>query len=106
MSSIDPSRYVYRPGESEVAEVDLDETVIHDAVTGERVTEADLDREAAERWPGLTPGGKSLSGDGTHSPVLRVVVSRETADRVKQRAYAQRMSVSRYLRSLIERDVS
>lgn len=109
MTKIDPARFVYRPGHSEVADVDLDQVEIHSAATGQRVTEADLDAEARDlerQHPGLVPGGKSLSGDGSHSPVLRVVVSQGIADAVRAHAKQERMSVSRYLRRLIERDLA
>lgn len=88
MTKIDPARFVYRPGISEVDDVDLDQVEIHNAATGQRVTESDVAAEAREldRARGLIPGGKSLSGGATHSPVLRVVVSEDTADAVRARA--------------------
>lgn len=89
-------------------ELDLDAVVVINAATGRRVTEADVQAEAREldRMRGLIPGGKSLSGDGSHSPALRVVVGAETALAVRERAAAEHMSVSKYLRRLIERDVA
>ena len=51
---------------------------------------------------GLIPGGKSLSGDGSHSPVLRLVVSDVTKEKVAKAAAAEGMSVSRWLRSVVE----
>ena len=50
----------------------------------------------------LAPGGKSLSGDGTHSPVLRLVVSKDTRDQVAKAAADAGMSVSRWLRRTVE----
>jgi hypothetical protein len=108
-ASIDPSRYVFTPGVSEFGDIDLDEVVIHDAVTGLRVTEADLDRETAElerQYPGLAPGGKSLSGDGSHSPRFQVVLGCDVAEKVRERAAEAHMSVSKYLRRIIERDIA
>jgi len=51
--ALDPSRlildrYRYIPGETEVEDIDLNEVVIHNAVTGLRVTNADVEREAGE----------------------------------------------------------
>ena len=104
-ATLNPDRYRYIPGETEVEDIDLDEVVIHNAVTGLRVTNADVEREAEEleqRYPGLKPGGKSLSGDGSHSPVLRVVVSKETRAKVDAAAEQENMSVSKWLRRLVE----
>jgi len=59
----DPARYTYTPGVTEVGDIDLDKVVVHDQ-SGRRVTEATLDaefEEMARRYPGLRPGGKSLS---------------------------------------------
>jgi len=104
-TTIDPSRYRYIPGTTEVGDIDLDQTIVHDAVTGKRVTEDDIEQEAQQleqRYPGLRPGGKSLSGDGSHSPVLRVVVSPDTRDKIEHAAKADGMSVSRWLRRTVE----
>jgi len=100
----DLSRYRFIPGVSEVGDIDLDKVVIHDQ-HGNRITEATLDQEyeeMAKQYPGLRPGGKSLSGDGSHSPVLRTVVSKDTQQRVKQSAHQAGMSVSKYLRRVVE----
>ncbi|MCL2482677.1 MAG: DNA-binding protein [Propionibacteriaceae bacterium] len=97
-------RFVYVPGVSDVGDIDLDEEIIHDQ-HGQRITEAVLDQEAeqmARQYPGLRPGGKSLSGDGSHSPVLRLVVSKETRDKVDAAAEQANMSVSKWLRRVIE----
>lgn len=105
-TTIDPSRYRYVPGTAEVSDIDLDETVIHDAVTGKRVTEADVEVEyqaiMADRKKNLIPGGKSLTGGSVHSPRLHLVVSKDTRDKVEQAAEAQGMSVSRWLRRVVE----
>jgi len=81
-------------------------------IDGQRVTAAMLDQMEARAMKGvkipkkerpwLQPGGKSLSGDGSHSPVLRLVVSRDTCDEVARRAKSENMSVSRWLRSAVE----
>jgi hypothetical protein len=94
----------------EVVDVeDIDALGFH-GLDGAPITEVSLeaaaDRAERRQRAGLIPGGKSLSGDGAHSPALRVVVSQETAALVRRRAAAQEMSVSRWLRGLIEREVA
>ena len=104
-ATINTTRYRYIPGETEVTDIDLDEVVVHHAVTGERVTEADIEREAEQleqQYPGLRPGGKSLSGDGSHSPVLLVVVSKETRAKVDSAAEKEGVSVSKWIRGVLE----
>jgi hypothetical protein len=87
-----------------VEEVNLDETVVHDR--DHRYTEADGEREsdriAASPWPGLTPGGKSLSGGARHSPVVRAVVGQDTYQAIQARAKAEGMSVSKWIRRTLE----
>ncbi|MCL1922977.1 MAG: hypothetical protein FWG15_03805 [Propionibacteriaceae bacterium] len=84
--------------------IDLDTESIHDPITGEQITNDVMDKENddIDRRHGLIPGGKSLSGDGSHSPVLRVVVSKETRDHVQQAAREAGVSVSRWLRHTVE----
>ncbi|MDR0285626.1 MAG: hypothetical protein LBI33_12190 [Propionibacteriaceae bacterium] len=106
--AIDPARYVFVPGVSEVDDIDLDEVVVHDR-TGQRVTEATLDMEFEEmtrRYPGLRPGGKSLSGDGSISPRFQVRLDRATAARVRQRASAEGKSPAKLLREIITADLA
>jgi len=55
---------------------------------------------------GLRQGGVSLSSDGEHSPTVGVVLPREIHDKVKARAAAERMSVSKWMRRLAEREVA
>ena len=110
MSGLDPARYVLSPGAAAVVEdADIDAAGLHDA-SGQPITEASLEAEALEaearQRQGLIPGGKSLSGDGSHSPILRVVVSQQTADQVRANAASKGTSVSKYLRGVIERAVS
>ena len=78
---------------------------------GTRITAAVLDElevRAARTSPfrNLVPGGKSLSGGSTHSPRLQVALGEPVAARVRDRAAAENMSVSRWLRRLIEREVA
>jgi hypothetical protein len=85
-------------------DVDLDREVIHDAYTGQRLTNQVIDQEndTIDRRYGLVPGGKSLSGGSTHSPKFQVVVGEKTAERVRQAASDAHMSVSRWLRNTVE----
>jgi len=101
----DTSKYRYIPGVSEVSDIDLDQTVIHDQ-NGNRVTETDVEAEykalKAAREKNLLPGGKSLSGGTTHSPRLHLVVSADTERRIREEAKRAGMSVSRWLRRTVE----
>jgi hypothetical protein len=54
---------------------------------------------------GLIPGGKSLSGGTVHSPSIRVVLSEDTAADVKHRAELSNMSMSKWIRKLIEKEL-
>jgi hypothetical protein len=106
--TIDSSHHRYVPGESVVLDettVDLASLNLHDS-TGNTLTEDYFERLAdqaeSQQRRGLTPGGKSLNGDGSHSPVLRLVVSNEMRDKVAQAAADQHMSVSRWLRGVVE----
>jgi len=111
ITTIDPNRYVYQPGITQVLDTDdinLDALDLHDT-DGNPITEASLQNDAdeAERtYAGLIPGGKSLSGDGTHSPRMAFVVSPTTRDEIVRRAAAEKMSISRWLRRAIERELS
>lgn len=54
------------------------------------------------REKNLIPGGKSLSGDGKHSPVVRVRLPEPVRDELVAQAKARGVSVSKYTRKLIE----
>lgn len=54
------------------------------------------------RRAGLIPGGKSLSGDGKHSPVVQVVLSESHRTQLATEAAKAGMSVSKYARRIIE----
>ncbi|MDR0837717.1 MAG: hypothetical protein LBM94_05900 [Propionibacteriaceae bacterium] len=109
MTTIDPERYRYIPGVTVILNDDpIDALGLHD-FDGNPITEESLAREeeeaTARQLAALVPGGKSLSGGRIHSPVLRVVVSQDTAERVATQARSRNMSVSRYVRQIIEREV-
>lgn len=103
-TTIDTSKYRYVPGESTVEDIDLDETPLF--IDGERYTEADAvrDSEEAERRyrAGLIPGGKSLSGGSIHSPRFQVILGEAIADKVRQAAAEEKVSVSRWIRHTVE----
>jgi hypothetical protein len=88
---------------AEVVDTSLDEEDFE--FHGERLTEARAD-ELAEtkfrRGDNLVPGGKSLSGDGSHSPVLQTRVP--AAVRARFRAIADQRGVrpSKLLREVID----
>jgi len=104
MTTINPADYVYVPGESIVEDIDLDQTSVY--VDGRRYTEVDARRDSdeAERayHAGLVPGGKSLSGGSTHSPKFQVVLGEATAEKARRAAVDEGMSVSRWLRCVVE----
>jgi hypothetical protein len=103
MSDLD--RYRYTPDVPSDG-IDLDQEIIHRG--GRCITEADAERIADRieaRTRGLSRGGHSLSGDGTHSPKVTTVLPRDVHDRVRERAAAEGMSVSKWLRRLVEHEV-
>jgi len=107
--TVDPARYRYVPGATELTEVDDVATLgLHDHADNP-ITEESLARDADEaerrQRAGLIPGGKSLSGGGKHSPAVRVVLPEAVLAQVRARAGEADMSVSRYLRRVIERDL-
>lgn len=71
-----------------------------------------LDDEAAEEYAqqvkanirnrALVPGGKSLSGDGSHSPVLNVRLPAELRRRLHTRAVEEGVGDSKIARAAIE----
>jgi hypothetical protein len=88
--------------------VDLNEEEIY--VEGERLTEERADEIAAEvlanaQAMNLRPGGKSLSGNGKHSPVVQVRVSEQTRDKLRAIAKARGMSVSKLSRKVLDQFV-
>lgn len=75
-----------------VSEVDLDAEEVY--VGGRRLTEEGAERLAQQtlaeiRRQNLTPGRKSLSGDGTHSPRVGYRLSRQEFDDALQIARAE-----------------
>lgn len=88
-----------------VEEVDLDEVeIFHE---GERLTEARAEAIAQDvlaevRRRNLSPGGKSLSGDGSRSPTIQVTVSKETESQFAELARQRKMSRSKLARKVLE----
>ena len=102
---LDPCEYVVRP-DTEISDIDLDteEFRLRD---GRRLTEELAGRlaRAAQteiRRRNLVPGRKSLSGDGTHSPVIRVRVPEQLRAKAEQRAAAEGVSLSVLTREALE----
>jgi hypothetical protein len=80
-------------------------------VEGKRLTEDHAQQLAAEtlsrvRAKNLRPGGKSLSGDQKHSPVVQVRVSEHTRDKLRAIAEAHGMSVSKLSRKVLDEFVA
>jgi hypothetical protein len=91
----------------EVDDVDLGQEAVY--VNGERLTDDVVERMAdasvrlaRAREANLVPGGKSLSGDGSHSPVMQTRVP--AAVRARFEAIAARRGVrpSKLLREAID----
>ena len=66
-----------------------------------------LDHEAnPAMFPGLRPGGKSLTGGKRHSPSIQVVLPADVHAEVTRRAEAAHMGVSKWARQVIERELA
>ena len=92
---------------SVVSEIDLDVEEVH-LPDGTRLTEAKAEQLAAEvlaevRRRNLVPGGKSLNGDGSHSPRVQFRVPEEIRERAQSRAAAEGISLSALARRALER---
>jgi hypothetical protein len=101
---IDPTKINF--DENTAAEV-ADLTNEEYYVEGQRLTEARAEQLAAEmlarvRAKNLRPGGKSLSGDQKHSPVVQVRVSERTRDKLRTIARARGMSISKLSRKVLD----
>lgn len=102
---LDPRDYVVT-ADTEVRDTDLirEEFILRD---GRRLTE-DLAEQFAQEARAeigrrnLIPGRKSLSGDGQHSPTIRVRVPEELRERAEQRAAADGVSLSNLAREALE----
>lgn len=101
---MDPKDYEIDPAD----DVDLDREEIH-TVTGQRVTNAgaarmavDAERRVKTRVANLIPGGKSLSGDGAHSPIVQTRVPTVVHAKLQEIADGRRVTVSKVLREAID----
>lgn len=113
---IDPSKYKVRL-DDEIKDVDLDvdEVLLPD---GRRLTEELAEQLAAEapaprvkaeldkKLANLVPGGKSLTGGSTHSPVVQFRAPERLRERLRQRAEAEGKSQSALAREALERFLS
>jgi hypothetical protein len=84
--------------------VDVDkERILHE---GQPLTQAMVRQLVADarvkRAANLIPGGKSLSGDGRHSPSITVRVPEATLLEIQRRAVSERSSVSKLVRKAVE----
>ena len=97
---------VFGPG-SVVSDIDLDVEEVH-LSDGTQLTEARAEQLAAEvlaevRRRNLVPGGKSMNGDGSHSPRVQFRVPEEIRERAQSRAAAEGISLSALARRALER---
>jgi hypothetical protein len=63
---------------------------------------AEAERRLNTRAANLIPGGKSLSGNGKHSPVVQTRVPAVIHAKLQAIAYVRRVSVSKVLREAID----
>jgi predicted DNA binding CopG/RHH family protein len=101
---LDPTK-IHFDENTVVEDVDLDEEEIY--VEGERLTEQRAKERTAEvlakvRAMNLRPGGKSLSGQPKHSPVVQVRVSEHTRDKLRAIAKDRGMSLSKLSRKVLD----
>lgn len=95
----------YEPSTIEDVDLDIDEVF----VDGVRYTEADAQDDAdwaesaaERRAANLIPGGKSLSGGATRSPVLNVRVPATMKAALDAEAAAAGMGTSKLVRKILE----
>ena len=96
---------IFGPG-SAVSDIDLDVEEVH-LPDGTRLTEAKAEQLAADvlaevRRRNLVPGGKSLNGDGSHSPRVQFRVPEEIRELAQSRAAAEGISLSALARRALE----
>jgi hypothetical protein len=105
---IDPTKINFDENTTvEVADLENEEYYVE----GDRLTEERAEQLAAEmlarvRAKNLRPGGKSLSGNQKHSPVVQVRVSERTRDKLRAIAKAHGMSVSKLSRKVLDEFVA
>ncbi len=105
MNTTDPSRYVVGPG-STITDVDLNEEDLR-LPDGRRLTNELADTMAREgvaeaRRRNLIPGGKSLAGDGRHSPRVQFRVPASLRAAAEAKAAAEGVSLSVLAREALE----
>lgn len=106
--TIDPTTISFDENTTvEVADLENEEYYVE----GKRLTEDHAQQLAAEmlsrvRAKNLRPGGKSLSGDQKHSPVVQVRVSEHTRDKLRAIAEAHGMSLSKLSRKVLDEFVA
>ncbi len=103
--SIDPSRYVVG-ADTTITEVDLDEEDVW-LPDGRRLTNELAEKMAREgaaeaRRRDLIPGGKSLAGDGSHSPRVQFRVPESLRAAAEAKAAAEGVSLSVLAREALE----
>ncbi|UXA06570.1 ribbon-helix-helix domain-containing protein (plasmid) [Mycobacterium sp. SMC-2] len=87
---------------AEVSDIDLDEEDFR--FHGKRLTEnrAELAAKVFRRADNLIPGGKSLSGEGQHSPIVQTRVPVEVRAKLQALAARRGVRTSKLLREAID----
>ncbi len=113
---IDPDKYEVHL-DDEIREVDLDVEEVH-LLDGRRLTEQLAEELAAaqpssevraaldKKLSNLVPGGKSLTGGTTHSPIVQFRVPERLRQRLRERARSEGKSQSALAREALERFLS
>lgn len=97
---MDPKDYENNPAD----DIDLDQEIVYLA-NGERMTNAkaqDMADAAERRAANLIPGGKSLSGNGRHSPVVQTRIPAVVHAKLQAIADTQHVSMSKIMRAAID----
>lgn len=104
--SVDPSGYVISAGdEVEDVDLELEELRLADGcrLTPELAEKLARERVAEARQRNLIPGGKSLSGDGSHSPRVQFRVPESLRAAAEAKAAAEGVSLSAVVRQALAR---
>ena len=103
--SIDPSRYLVGPT-STITDVDLEEEDVRlrdgRRLTNELAEKMTREGVAEARRRNLIPGGKSLAGDGSHSPRVQFRVPESLRAAAEAKATAEGVSLSVLAREALE----
>jgi hypothetical protein len=106
---VDPADYVVGP-DTEIEDVDLDQEDIRlpdgRRLSNELAEKMARDGMAEARHRNLIPGGKSLAGDGSHSPRVQFRLPESLRAKAEAKAADEGVSLSVLAREALERYVA